>query len=64
MLDMEGMSDGKARIPPDKRLWQVTIEKALHKQFKIRCVEEGKTMNAKVAELIRNHLSKSGRRKA
>jgi hypothetical protein len=56
------MPDGKARIPPDKRLWQVTIEKALHKQFKIRCVEEGITMNAKIADLIRAYLTKSGKR--
>ncbi len=61
---MEPMRKNGLRVPTSKRLWQVAIDWKLHKQFKVRCVQDGISMNAKVEELIRNYLGspKKGRR--
>ena len=55
MLTMKGKPK-RGRIPQSKRFWQVAIDQKLHRQFKSRCVAEGKTMSDKVEELIRAWL--------
>ena len=39
------------RFPLNKKFWQLTVDMELHKSFKLRCVQEGMSMNAKVEEL-------------
>ena len=42
-----------------KMLWQIKIDEKLHRQFKVRCVQLGKSMNDQIAELIRAWLRKA-----
>jgi hypothetical protein len=46
----------RSRVSADKRLWQVIINKNIHRQFKARCAEDGLTMNDKLGELIQEWL--------
>ncbi len=48
-----------ARLPEGKMFWQVRIDEKLHRQFKVRCVQIGKSMNDQIAELIRAWLKKA-----
>lgn len=61
MLSMTAMSKGnpaRERLPKGKVFWQVIIDQKLHRHFKARCVEIGKTMSEQTEELIRAWLKK------
>lgn len=43
---------------PNQKMVQVALDKDLHRQFKIRCIEVGKTMSEQIESLIRAWLRK------
>ncbi len=47
------------RLPSGKMFWQVIIDEKLHRQFKARCVQIGKTMSEQVEQLIRAWTKKA-----
>ena len=46
----------RPRVPKDKFLLQVLVDRDLHKKFKIKCVEVDTTMADQVALMIGNFL--------
>ena len=58
VLVMKG-NPTRDRLPKGKVYWQVIIDKKLHRKFKARCVEIGKTMTEQAEVLIRNWLKKA-----
>ena len=55
---MEKQIKKRERIPKGMTLGQFIIDKKLHRQFKARCVEIGKTMSEQTEELIRAWVKK------
>ncbi len=48
---------------PNQQLMQLAIDRGLHRQFKVRCVAEGKTMNEQIELLMRAWLRKGQKQK-
>jgi len=45
---------------PNQTMLQVALDKELHRAFKIRCIEVGRTMNQQLEALIRAWLARKG----
>lgn len=50
---MAKANPSRERLPKGTVFWQVVIDKDLHRQFKARCVEIGKSMSEQAEELVR-----------
>ena len=58
LFTMAKGNPSRERLPKGKVFWQVVIDKDLHRQFKARCVEIGKTMSEQAEELIHTWVRK------
>jgi hypothetical protein len=50
----------RPRVPEDKFLLQVFVDRDLHKAFKIRCLERDTTMAEQIERLIQDYLKVRG----
>lgn len=51
------------KIPREKMLWQVIIDRDLQRAFRVECVKQGVSMSEKISELVASYLYRQPKRK-
>ena len=50
------------QLPENKMLWQIIIDRKLHRGFKVDCAKEGISMSARACELIAKYLKRQSKK--
>ena len=50
------------QLAENKMLWQIIIDRKLHRAFKVDCARQGKSMSARACELIAKYLKRQSKR--